>query len=682
MIENPVQTSKRSLKVKRKAILRHPRCRDVNTESNPERSPQEILYDDFGFVVGHVCPVCGGKLERKHVDDVGTQFYECEKCGRQTACPKSSTRKDLEELLKNNGNYTEESLPSSGKLSTSDKKASHADKLVELCLSKQPTLFLDQTATPYARINENDVNVLLPLRSQHFKAWLANLLWDSKRKVPGTQAVYSALNVLIAIANSSNLKYTLYNRVAPAEDGFWIDLCDDKWCAIKVTKEGWQIVKNPPILFKRYSHQRPLSVPEPGGDPWKFLNFINIDPADSDTRLILLCTVMSFLIPSIPHPIICTYGHQGSGKTLMFILIRRLLDPSAIEVMTLSSDERERVQQLDHHWCAFYDNITSLPTQISDTLCRAATGSGFSKRQLYTDDDDIIFNFIRCIGLNGINIAASRGDLLDRCLLVFLLPIRKDKRKTEADLHSEFEGCKAGILGGFLDTLVKALQLCPSIKPKNLFRMADFTKWGCAIAVALGQTEEDFMNAYEKKVNNQTEEAAHASPVATVLLNFMDSFEDRSWKGTPTDLFAALINHAKILGISAHQKSWPKAPHALVRQLNELAPSLKALGWEVAPSKSGGTRTIQINSVPSDPKEDREGQGGGAGGASDASTAVCSCKLNDLREVHWGDELFGEHECGICGHKKSTSWQGITFDGRTVAVCDDCAMSHQEMREA
>lgn len=503
----------------------------------------------------------------------------------------------------------------------SSKKPSQADKLIQLCLEHNPLLFHDEHKTPYARIQESDVNVTLPVRSKPFKTWLANLLWQHEEKAPGTEAVYSAMNVLEAMAVFKGPQHTLYNRVAPAEDGFWIDMTDEKWRAIKVTAEGWKIVDNPPILFKRYSHQLPLVEPKRGGDPWKFLDFVNIDQEDEATKLTLLCAVISFLISIIPHVIIVLYGIQGSGKTCLFKLIRRLIDPSVVEVLTLPRDERERIQQLDHNWCAFYDNVTNLPTWMSDTLCRAATGGGFTKRELYTDDQDIIYNFKRCVGLNGINIAAQRGDLLDRSLLIGLKDIPKEKRRTETELLNEFENCEAEILGGFLDTLVEAIKGYPSVNPKGLFRMADFTHWGCAIAIALGKTQEDFINGYETKVNLQIEEAAHASPVATVLLDFMEKRRE-NWDGTPTELFAALLNHAKGLDISSRQKAWPKAPHVLVRQLNELAPSLKSLGYEVTTSKSGGTRRIGITSVPSVPSVGEEQEQRNGRDARDARGAI------------------------------------------------------------
>jgi len=553
------------------------------------------------------------------------------------------------------------------------RKPSQADRLIHLCLEQELTLFHDQHEKCYVRIKQDNINVTLPLRSKPFKSWLSNLLWQREEKAPGSEALTGAINVLSAKALFNGKKHVLYNRVAPADDGIWVDMADENWRAIKITAEGWRIVDDPPILFKRYSHQKPLAEPKPGGDPRKFLDLVNIDKEDENTRLLLLCTVISYLIPLIPHVIVVLHGIQGSGKTCLFKVIRCLIDPSAVDVLTLPRDERERVQQLAHHWLAFYDNVTSLPTWMSDTLCRAATGGGFTKRELYTDDSDIIYNFKRCVGINGINIAAQRGDLLDRSLLVGLSDIPHGRRKTEEFLLKQLEKCKGEILGGFLDTLVKAIRAYPTIKPETLFRMADFTKWGCAIAVALGYAQDDFIKAYEAKVKVQIEEAAHASPLATVLLDYMQTHEN--WDDTPSKLFTALLNHAKELGISTRQKAWPKAPHVLIRQLNELIPSLKALGWEVVTGlKSGGTRRLRINrgdSVPSDPS-DTDSDSRDARDASFPSSSRQLHAIEDLVSVRRTDDQITPRECGVCGYVKKTNCTGITNKNDETWLCEFC----------
>jgi ribosomal protein S27AE len=60
----------------------------------------KIEYDDFGFVKDRLCPQCGSsQLRFSHVDDVGTQWFKCQKCGRYCTLTKTEERKRLEEAL-------------------------------------------------------------------------------------------------------------------------------------------------------------------------------------------------------------------------------------------------------------------------------------------------------------------------------------------------------------------------------------------------------------------------------------------------------------------------------------------------------------------------------------------------------------------------------------------------------
>jgi ribosomal protein S27AE len=60
----------------------------------------KIEYDDFGFVKNRLCPQCGSsQLRFSHKDDVGTQWFKCQKCGRYCTLTKTEERKRLEEAL-------------------------------------------------------------------------------------------------------------------------------------------------------------------------------------------------------------------------------------------------------------------------------------------------------------------------------------------------------------------------------------------------------------------------------------------------------------------------------------------------------------------------------------------------------------------------------------------------------
>jgi len=55
--------------------------------------------------------------------------------------------------------------------------------------------------------------------------------------------------------------------------------------------------------------------------------------------------------------------------------------------------------------------------------------------------------------------------------------------------------------------------------------------------------------------------------------------------------------------------------------------------------------------------------------------------LNDLVSVHWSESFFVEHKCGVCSHKRMTSWQAKTTKGAQIPVCDRCRDEFEEMRK-
>ena len=48
------------------------------------------------------------------------------------------------------------------------------------------------------------------------------------------------------------------------------------------------------------------------------------------------------------------------------------------------------------HLLAF-DNVSGLPPWLSDALCRLASGGSFAVRQLFTDDEEMLFRAARPI---------------------------------------------------------------------------------------------------------------------------------------------------------------------------------------------------------------------------------------------------------------------------------------------
>ena len=86
-----------------------------------------------------------------------------------------------------------------------------------------------------------------------------------------------------------------------------------------------------------------------------------------------------------------------------------------------------------------FDNITSIRDWLSDILSRAVTGEGFTKRKLYTDDEDILFAYRRLLILTGIGLVVTKPDLLDRSLIIGVERIPDSERIPEEQLDADFQ---------------------------------------------------------------------------------------------------------------------------------------------------------------------------------------------------------------------------------------------------
>ena len=188
------------------------------------------------------------------------------------------------------------------------------------------------------------------------------------------------------------------------------------------------------------------------------------------------------------------------------------------------------------------------------------SGSGSSKRRLYTDEDDLIRSLMRCIGLNGINIAASKADLLDRAIFFKLKRIEKEDRRYIKALEKQFQEMRPDIFGYILDILVKFLKWKEDnggmINLDKVPRMADWAGHCEIIARCMGYEPEEFLNAYTENAKIQTEEIMETSLLATCIGNFVDTdprFEEGKaverdlegnplwqWVGKATELKAEL----------------------------------------------------------------------------------------------------------------------------------------------
>jgi DNA polymerase I len=265
-----------------------------------------------------------------------------------------------------------------------------------------------------------------------------------------------------------------------------------------------------------------------------------------------------------------------------------------------------------------YDNTRYLSPWFSDEVCKAVTGIGNSKRKLYSDDEDVIINYRRCMIINGINNNLTEPDALDRSVLIEFERIPKELRKEESKIEIQFEEIRPKLLGYIFDVLVKALQIKSDLELTHLPRMADFAVWGEAIARAMNYKPMEFIETYNKNIGRQNIEALESNQLAQAIVKFVFSWyeeEKQSCWISPTSKVLNNINRiAQQYNIDTSGRDWPRASNSLTKRLRPLLTNLReGLGIHIilgrtttGSNKNKNISIIKIwkDSPPSPPGQD------------------------------------------------------------------------------
>ena len=439
------------------------------------------------------------------------------------------------------------------------------DQTVATLLESGIQLFRDQYGEAYISTDGTGKNVF-PVRSSLCLDWLGYYYYVASGKVATSDLLTKMANTLSGKARYDGEMRELHIRAVNNDSTIWYDLGES---AVLIGRNEWNIFDDPPILFKRFSHQKNQVTPVVSKNINLIHKYINLK--NDDDYLLFLVYLIAAFIPGFPHPLLILHGAQGSGKTTPMRVLKELIDPSNIQGLPPPTNPNDFLHVASKHYFLFYDNLSGMPPWLSDALARASTGDGFSTRKLFTDNDDIIYNFQRTIAINGINQVVTRSDLLDRAILLKLERIPDHKRIEEKVFWEDFNRDKPVILGSIFAVLARALELHPTIGLDKLPRMADFYRWGCAITEAMDQPKEKFMNAYQANVDNQHDEAIEASPVAQALIALMEKRD--YWEGTATQLLGAL-NAVATTPLHAKNAGLPQQPNWLSRNLTSLQPDL------------------------------------------------------------------------------------------------------------
>jgi hypothetical protein len=346
------------------------------------------------------------------------------------------------------------------------------------------------------------------------------------------------------------------------------------------------------VRFRRAPGMLPLPLPQRGGSIEALAAFLNL-PGPNDFVLVV-AWLLAALRQDGPYPLLVIAGEQGSAKTVLTKILRALIDPNAAPTRALPREERDLMIAANNGHILAFDNLSGLPSWLSDALCRLASGGSFAIRQLYTDYDEVLFQAARPAILNGIEDVVCRSDLADRAIFLALGPIADERRRTERELWREFEVMRPRILGALLDAAAHGLRRLSRVRLGRSPRMADFALWATACETAFWPPD-TVLRAYDANRRAAIEGVIEADPVAAFVREIMA--ERCTWAGRASDLLRTRI--ATDEDVPDRTADWPRNPRALAGRLRRCQTFLRTVGIEIAFSREGrtGSRMIRMTSL-------------------------------------------------------------------------------------
>ncbi|MDP9244149.1 MAG: DUF3854 domain-containing protein, partial [Chloroflexota bacterium] len=452
-----------------------------------------------------------------------------------------------------------------------DAMRSAAARIVDL--ADEVELFHTPAGEPYATLVNADHRETHAVRSLLFRSWLRRRYWEAQRQPASGNALGDAVETIAARAEFEGEIIPVSTRVAEHGGRLYVDLADEAWRVVEIDLDGWRLSAAPPVRFRRGTSAAALPIPTSGGSLEALRPFVNVAPGDG--WFLFVGSLVAAFRARGPYVVLILHGVQGAAKSTGARIFKALTDPSRSALRGGPSDQQDLLITAQNNWVVAFDNMSQLQPWLSDALCRLSTGGGLGKRQLYTDQDEIVLEAQRPLVLTGITEIATRGDLADRAIIVEQLAIADAGRRSEDEFWRAFEEVRPQILGALFDAVSAALKNEAAVSVEHMPRMADACRWVTAAEPALGWRTGTFGEAYDRNRHEGHAIALEASPISGPLEELARRGD---WEGSARNLLQELVGLAT--APMTRERDWPKNPVALTAALKRLAPSLRAAGVE------------------------------------------------------------------------------------------------------
>lgn len=450
--------------------------------------------------------------------------------------------------------------------------------------------FKDTNNNLHAIITVNGDKSIVDIPSSNLEKKLRKLFLFTYQMPIDTFDINNVISNLEAWADDNIIEIPYFSRVGMINNTIYYNLGNKENEMVVISKDGANIVDNSNlnICFKPTKEQ---VSPNLDTKPDQLLSLLKslFRVTDEQQLLLLVVYIVSCFIYDINHPVLVIYGSHGSSKSTTVDSIGKIIDPNSSNRLTLGTDRRNLISTLSNRYFSAFDNLQILKQWQSNKFCNVSTGGAELVRILYTTDTTKELNLKGCVCLNGINISAIYGDLLDRSILIELTRIPDEEYITEQEYNKKLNSSLPNILGSIFNTLSEAMKLFEQTTYSPKTRMADFAKWGYCIAEIITK---DGGKKFEKSYQANKQIAKDETKIPLVLDCICKLMKNSSkWQGTMTELREELQPIARQKGYKPQE--FPVTANSLSRHIGYVKDNFSKYGIEFS-QKNGGTRKVTI----------------------------------------------------------------------------------------
>ena len=343
---------------------------------------------------------------------------------------------------------------------------------------------------------------------------------------------------------------------------------------VRITKEGWYITADSKNKFLRPPEALPQVTPQRTSDDLIDLlkPFVNL--TGDDLALFAVWLVQNFCDGN--RNALLLMAERGSGKSTLARIIRRILDPSLLDITPFPSKIDDLLVVLGNAQLVCFDNVGDISKNQSDILCSAITSSTTAKRTLFSDCALTLQKLRNVVVLNGISVTPKESDLAERFLILKLKKITGKVMRPEREFWADFASKLPSILGAIFDILSRAIHYTENYTvDEDLPRMADSFVDMLIIAQAMGISSGEFRRIYDENVA-KLKKARAETPLIEAVREYMHGpgAGKRVFEGTASQVYKAIKsnysgNHSLLPGSASH----------FSRKLDSEYDSLRAAGF-------------------------------------------------------------------------------------------------------